>query len=93
MRAACSLREKALDPGAVLLLAGLLRHNRILTHLDLTATGITNDGALALAVALGENVVIKTLLLKYNPSLDENAKSSLRAVAKSRVPALSVELS
>jgi len=88
-----SLREKALDPGAVRLLAGLLRHNRILTNLDLTATGITNDGALALATALGENTAMKTLLMKYNPSLDDNAKSSLRAVAKMRAPALSVELS
>ena len=88
-----SLKENALEAPAVKLLAGLLRHNRVLTDLDLTATDIDPIGALAIAATLETNKVLTALRMKFNPAIDEQAKAALKASAASRSqPPLLLEL-
>lgn len=87
------LSERRVEPGAAKLLAGLLKHNRTLQHLDLTATCLEQQGLAALAAALELNASLLTLKAAHNPGLDEAAKATLRAAAERRSPPLAVELS
>ena len=85
-----SLHERPLEPGALHLLAALLRHNRCLKELDLSATGVHKEGAAALAAGLAYNRSLTTLRARYNPAIDKAASAALRAAASS---ALVLELS
>ena len=93
---ALNLRERLLSeeeqPGAVLLLAQLLRHNTSLRELDLTATDIDKDGAAALAAVLESNASLTSLRLAHNPALDDEVKGALRAAANKRSPPVQLEL-
>ena len=82
------LHERRLDPGATKLLAGLLKNNRELKELDLSATSLDRPGALALAAVLEEAqsaaCPLTKLSLKHNPLLDDTTKNALRAAASKR---------
>ena len=88
-----SLKEEPLEAPAVKLLAGLLKHNCVLTQLDLTATDIESSGAHAIAGTLKANKALTVLRMKFNPAIDEQAKAALKATAASRTqPPLLLEL-
>ena len=88
-----SRHERPLEPGALHLLAALLRHNRCLKELDLSAADVRPKGAAALAAALAYNRSLTVLRARYNPAIDEAATAALRAATSSRQPALILELS
>ena len=75
------LSERALEPGVVKLIAGLLKHNRTLHELDLTASDVEKVGALALCSALEANSSLSVLRLAYNPLIDHEAKAALQGFA------------
>ena len=92
-----SLKETSLSqdmsPGGLQLLSGLISHNTTIRELDLTATDIDKDGAMgALSRMIKANTSLRTLRLKYNPALDEEAKEALKAAAASRATPLALEL-
>lgn len=91
-----SLKETLLSdtamPGALALLAGLLRNNSTLLDLDLTATDLDASAAAALVAMLESNTTLATLRLPFNPALDDAAKGALRAAAEAREPPLTLEL-
>ena len=91
-----SLRERPLSaeahPGGVPLLAGLIAHNSTLRELDLTASDIDKAGADALATAIARNTSLTSLKLKYNPSLDDEAKAKLKSAVEKRGTPLTLEL-
>ena len=92
-----SLKETSLSqdmsPGGLQLLSGLISHNTTIRELDLTATDIDKEGAMgALSKMIKANTSLRTLRLKYNPALDEEAKEALKAAAASRATPLALEL-
>jgi len=62
-----NLEETAVGPGAISMIAGLLKHNASLRELNLNAAGVTSDGAAALATALRSNWSLSVLRLLHNP--------------------------
>ena len=88
-----SLRERSLEPGAPLLLAGLLKHNSTLYDLDVSACEIDRAGAAAFAAVLEYNATLKALRVAYNPLIDEDGKSALRTAAAKWRPSLVLTLS
>jgi hypothetical protein len=87
-----SLRETAVEPAAVRLLAALLRHNTTCTELDLSACGVDGAGAAALAAALEFNETLTALHAAWNPLIDDEAKAQLLAAAAKWRPSLKVTL-
>ena len=89
-----SLRERPFEPGELSVIVGLLRNNRDLQEIDLTATDIEGgkEEISALVPILQANSTIATLKLAYNPALDEAAKELVKTLAAHRVPELNVEL-
>jgi len=89
------LKEQPILPVAMRLLAALLKHNRTLQELDLTASDIEKEGATALAGVLEFNTSLVVLRAAYNPALDEQSKRALRDAAEKfrpNGPALTLEL-
>ena len=80
------------QPGAVKLLAGLLRHNTQLEELDLTAADLEDEGVRALASILEFNSTLTSLQLRHNPALSNEVKETIREAAATWSPALKLEL-
>ena len=85
------LHETA-QPGAITLLAALLKNNTTLQELDLTATDVEKQGVSSLVSMLHTNKTLTSLKMAYNPGLDDKTKEALRAVAQKRSPPLNLEL-
>jgi len=88
-----SLRERPLEPGAPALLAALLKHNSTLHDLDVSACEIDRAGAAAFAAVLEYNATLRALRIPYNPLVDEESKTALRAAAAKWRPSLVLTLS
>ena len=80
------------QPGAIALLAALLKRNTTLQELDLSAADVENPGARALAAVLPLNGTLSSLRLPFNPALDEKSKDALRSAARERDLLLQLEL-
>ena len=87
-----SLREKPLAADTIHLLTGVLRHNRSLHELDLSATDIEQDAVIALAAVLESNPSLTSLRLAYLPALDEAARVDMSARMERSNPNLRLEL-
>lgn len=87
-----SLKEVALEPGAGRLLAGLLKHNPVVTDVDLTATDLEREAAADLASMIEFNQRLTVLRLPFNPALDAAAKAAIRAAAHKWHPNLFLEM-
>lgn len=87
---ALQLQEKVLDPGATCLLAGVLRRNTDIRHLDLTAAGVEDSGVDYLAKALQSNTTLERLCLRHN-LFATPTQDALSAVLESRSQPLVVE--
>ena len=87
-----SLREQPLESGAVRLVAGVLRHNRTIQDVDLTATDLESEGAIALASILEFNTSLSAFRMLYNPAIDDEAKTALRQAVKKWRPELRLDL-
>ena len=83
---------KVAQPGAIALLAALLKRNTTLQELDLSAADVENPGARALAAVLPLNGTLSSLRLPFNPALDEKSKDALRSAARERDLLLQLEL-
>jgi hypothetical protein len=86
-----SLKETPLEPGSVRLLLGLLKHNKTVTEVDLTATDLETAEAHWLAKVVDTSKTLSALRLQYNPALDEECKAAIRTAAASK-PQLRLEL-
>ena len=53
--------------GAICMLAGVLKHNAMVREVNLSAAGVTSEGAAALAIALRANSALAVLRLLHNP--------------------------
>ena len=62
-----SLEETAMGTGAICMLAGVLKHNAMVREVNLSAAGVTSEGAAALAIALRANSAVAVLRLLHNP--------------------------
>lgn len=62
-----SLEETAMGTGAICMLAGVLKHNAMVREVNLSAAGVTSEGAAALAIALRANSALAVLRLLHNP--------------------------
>jgi len=89
---ALSLKETPLEPGAARLLVGLLKNNKMLTDVDLTATDLEKPEATCLATVLQFSENLSALRLQHNPMIDDEAKTELRAAAEEFLPNLRLEL-
>lgn len=89
---ALSLREKAVGKGAFKLLTGLLKNNDTLTSLDLEATNLDKESALELVNVLAHNKTLSSLLLAFNPALDDECKKALIANAAKLSPEANISL-
>lgn len=79
------LKERQLTPGAMRLLVGLLRNNRDVLEIDLGATGLGKEGALALIETLGAaNSPVTGINLPYNPQIDEAGQAALVAAVEAK---------
>jgi len=87
-----SLKEKPLEAGASRLLAGLLKHNKVLTDVDLTATDMEKSEAVSFAAVLEFAESLQCLRLQHNPGLDAEAKGTIRVAADQYKPNLRLEL-
>ena len=87
-----NLREEALEPSAVRLLAGLLKKNTTLHELDLTAADVEEKGAAAFASVMASNTSLTKLTLAFNPAIDEASTTLLRETAARDAPQLRLEL-
>jgi hypothetical protein len=87
-----SLREKAISKGAIKLLVGLLKHNDTLLSLDLEATNLDKESATELVNVLTHNKTLSTILLAYNPALDDDCKKTLMATAAKHNPEANIFL-
>jgi len=78
-----SLEERALGGGAIRMLAGVLMHNATMLEVDLSATGVSQEGATALASALRFNTKLTTLSLLHNP-LEEVGAAQIEEMGDER---------
>ena len=79
-----NLDETAMGPGAICMLAGVLKHNVTLRELHLCAAGVGSEGAVALATALRANSGLSTLRLLHNP-LEEAGLAQIEEAVAFRV--------
>ena len=88
---ALSFNEHFLEASEMLMLVGLMKHNRFARELDLTATDMGPSSAKTLAGVLGVNTTLTAVKAAFNSALTAEAKDSLRAAAEARAD-LKVEL-
>ena len=86
------LHEEPVAPVAVKLLAALLKNNRTLHELDLTACDIEKEACTALAEAISSNTTLLTLKMGYNVALDAASKAVLTEAASKREPSLHLDI-
>jgi len=81
-----NLRERRLGAGAMRLLTGLLKNNREVQELDLSATNLQTDWVLYLidVIAASPKSTINTLNIPYNPAIDEVGQRALAAAVEQR---------
>jgi len=72
-----SVRERPLARGAMRLMTGLLKNNRDVQELDLSATCQRKEWALALMKTFAANPTVVSMHLPYNPLIDESAQAAL----------------
>ena len=89
---ALDLREERIAPVAVRLLGGLLKKNKTLLDLDLTAADVEDEGGIALASIFDHNQTLTKLSLGFNPALTEASKAKLRKAAELHATKLKLEL-
>jgi len=85
-----NLEEVPLHLGPVTLLAGVLKHNEEVTTLNLSATGIDDEGMDSLLVALQDNSSLEMINLRYN-RLAKSSLAKLDEVGAQRIPPLTLE--
>ena len=61
-------------------------------ELDLSASDVEKEGAMAIVAALETNKVLSKLSLSFNPGLGDAEKAALRAAAEKRVPPIVIDL-
>jgi len=82
---ALKLSEAPLEAAAAKLLIGVLRHNRTVTEVDLTAADLEPETVKDLGMVIEFNDALTSLSLGFNPGLDAECKSELqKAIAKHR---------
>lgn len=86
-----SLREKVLEPHVVRMLAGLLKKNKTLLDLDLTATDLEGVGAAAIAMVIEINTTLTDLRLKFN-HIDDAEQSNIANAVKRRATPLRLDM-
>lgn len=78
-----SLRERPMGKALMALLTGLLRNNRDVQELDLAATCLQKEWALALLQkGLAANPVVTSVNMPYNPAIDEAGQRELLAAVE-----------
>ena len=87
-----NLREEPIAPIAVRLLAALLKNNKKLSELDLTACDVEKEAATALAEALPKNSSLMTLRLGFNVVLDDGSKKTIADACSTREPPVHLEM-
>jgi len=86
-----SLREQPLDRGTMRLLTGLLKNNRDLQDLDLSATCMQREWAVSLIDTLASNPMFQSeskgdprVHLPFNPAIDESGQEALASIVKEK---------
>ena len=79
-----SFNEHLLDASEMLMLIGLMKHNRFARELDLTATDMGPSSAKTLAGVLRVNTMLTVVKISFNSALTAEAKDALRAAAEAR---------